>query len=193
MLFTLMRLFTGISIEDRVVRNLEQVLAPLRTVADLRCSAPENLHITSKFVGEWPESRLAELKSALAAIHPPGNLDIAISHLRLYPGPRHPAVLLAGVHSGPGLPELANSIDAALEPLGCPREDRPYSPHVTLARIGKKAGSESVRALREYIATMTNFDFGSFVAGHFGLFLSEPERGGSVYRRLAAYPLGSAA
>jgi 2'-5' RNA ligase len=197
MLFTLMRLFTGIPIDERVVHNLEQVLAPLRALAHLRWSAPENLHITSKFIGEWPENRLAEIQSALSAIDPPGKLNISISRFGFFPNPHHPRVFFVGVHLGPGLAELARRIGEALEPLGFPRGDTPYSPHLTLARIGEHIGRgdsrESLRSLREYIASMTNFDFGSFMAESFGLFLSKPGRAGSVYTRLTAYPLGSAA
>jgi 2'-5' RNA ligase len=100
--------------------------------------------------------------------------------------------LLAGVNSGPGLAELAKKIDGALEPLGCPREPRPYSPHVTLARIGRDQSRESVRKLGEHVASMANFNFGSFVAESFALFLSQPS-GGSRYTKLAAWPLEGAA
>ncbi len=193
MLFTLMRLFTGIPIDQRVVRNLQQVLAPMRTAANLNWSPPENFHITSKFIGEWPENRLTEVQAALSAIEPPGKPAIAISGFGFFPNPHHPRVLFAGVHSGPGLTELAKRTGLALEPLGFQREETPYSPHLTLARIGDKGNRESVRTLREYISSMTNLDFGSFVAESFFLFLSKPGRGGSVYTRLTAYPLGNAA
>ena len=186
-----MRLFTGISIDDQVTRNLERMLAPLRAAASLRWTAPENLHITTKFIGAWPENRLAELKAALAAIDPPGNLDITISHPDFFPDPHRPRILLAGVNSGPGLAELAKNINDALEPLGCPRENDLYSPHVTLARIGRDQSRESVGKLREHVASMTNLNFGSFVAETFALFLSQPSGSGSVYTRLAAWPLGS--
>jgi 2'-5' RNA ligase len=188
-----MRLFTGISIDDQVAQNLLNTIAPLRAAANLRWTALENLHITTKFIGTWPENRLAELRNALAAIDPPGNLHLAISSLDFLPNPHHPRVLLAGVNSGPGLAELAKSINDALEPLGCPREDKPYSPHVTLARIGKNQSREAVRKLRESVASMTNFDFGSFAAEHFSLFLSQPGSAGSVYTKLASWPLAGAA
>ena len=188
-----MRLFTGISIDDQVAHNLIEMLAPLRAAPDIRWTELGNLHITTKFIGAWPEDRLAELTSALAALHPPGNLDVTISDLAFFPGPNRPRVLLAGVHSGPGLAELAKRIDEALKPLGCAPEDKPYAPHVTLARIGKRCSLESVRKLREQVASMTNFHPGSFVAEYFSLFLSRPGSDGSVYTKLADWPLASPA
>ena len=86
---------------------------------------------------------------------------------------------------GSGLAELAHRIEDALEPLGSAREQRAYTPHITLARIA----NEDIRSLREHIASMTNFDFGSFEATDFHLYLSRPGRGGSVYSSLAAFPL----
>ena len=152
----------------------------------------ENLHITTKFIGEWPEQKgSAELEqSALSGVLPPGNIPIAIARFGFYPESAPSAcVLFAGVQAGPALAELARSIDEALLPLGCAREDRPYSPHLTLAKIK----NENIRDLREHIAsTMTNTDFGSFDAVDFHLYLSKPGARGSVYSKLASYPLAPA-
>src|SRR5258708_10924787 len=93
MLFTVMRPFTGIPIDDRGVQNLQQALAPLRTAASLRWSPPENFHITSKFIGAWPENRLAELRTSLSAVDPPGKLHIAIARLGVFPNPHQPRIL----------------------------------------------------------------------------------------------------
>ena len=188
-----MRLFTGISIDERVVDNLQKTLAPLRNAANLRWSPPENFHITTKFIGHWPDNRLPQLESALSAIDAPGKLEIAIADLGFFPNAQRPRVFFAGVHSGPGLAELAKKIGEALQPLGLPPEDTPYSPHLTVARIGKQDNREPLRIVRQYVESMTNFDFGSFIAESFGLFLSKPGRGGSVYTKVTEYPLGSAA
>lgn len=185
-----MRLFTGIAIAPRVLDNIERLLGELRPLAPLNWTPVENLHITSKFIGEWPEQRLTELERALSEIPPPGNIEIAVSRFGFFPNPHHPRVLFAGVQAGPALAELARSIDESLFPLGCAREDRPYSPHLTLAKIK----NENIRHLREHIAsTMTNTDFGSFDAVDFHLYLSKPGARGSVYTKLASYPLAGVA
>ena len=67
-------------------------------------------------------------------------------------------------------PTLARQVEEALEPLGVAREQRPYMPHMTLARIGDKP----VRAVREHIAKMKNPDFGTFPVTEFHLYLSRP-------------------
>jgi len=53
-----MRLFTGLDLPADVVHNLEQLLQRLRPTARIHWSLAANLHITTKFIGEWPEERL---------------------------------------------------------------------------------------------------------------------------------------
>jgi 2'-5' RNA ligase len=182
-----MRLFTGIAIAPHVLDNIERLLGELRPLARLNWTPVENLHITSKFIGAWPEPKLPELERALGRLAAPGNIRIAVAGFGFYPDPHHPRVLFAGVRSGRALGDLARSIDEALVPLGCAREERPYSPHVTLAKIK----TENIRDLREHIASMTNPDFGSFDAVDFHLYLSQPGPRGSVYSKLASYPLST--
>ncbi len=186
-----MRLFTGIALDADVARTLEQVLREIRPLAPLNWTPVENLHITTKFIGEWPEPRLEELKYALANIPVPAAFPVEVSRFGYLPNPHTPRMLFACVQAEPQLAELARRTEDALVPLGIARETRPYTPHLTLARIGNK----SVRAVREHIAKMKNLDFGTFQVTEFHLYLSTPRPGGSgsEYRALAAFPLGSIA
>jgi len=184
-----MRLFTGISIDRQVLDQLGETLKQLRTAVPLNWTSVENLHITSKFIGEWPQARLPELDDALAAVESPGKLEIDISRVGFFPNPHRPRFFFAGVHSGPGLALLAQRIGSALEPLGCAPETRLYTPHLTLARIRDRDFPANVRNLREAIAGMTNFNFGSFVADTFHLYLSKPGSAGSEYSILSSFPL----
>lgn len=178
-----MRLFTGIAIPPAVLDGLRRVLEELKPLAKLNWSPVENLHITTKFIGAWPEERLEELKSALGRVPFARPMEIAIAKFGYFPNPHHPHSFFAGVHAGPELAELAGRIDEALAPLGVAKEKRPFSPHLTLARIK----NQDVRGLRQHIAKMTDFDFGSFTASAFHLYLSKPGSEGSVYTSLARY------
>lgn len=183
-----MRLFTGIALAPRVLDNLARVLRDLRPLAPVNWSPVENLHITSKFIGQWPEARLAELEGTLESISHPLAFDVSIARFGFFPNPHHPRTFFAGVQAGPALAELANRIDEALRVLGIAKEDRPYSPHLTLARIK----GEDIRELRQHIAKMTNFDFGTFQVSEFHLYLSKTGPSGSTYTPLSAYPLSPA-
>jgi RNA 2',3'-cyclic 3'-phosphodiesterase len=186
------RLFTGIAIGEEVLNSLEQAMRELRPLAPLNWSPVENLHITSKFIGEWPEQRLGELTQVLEEIHAPAAFAVAfpvtVARFGYLPNPHNPRMLFAGVQAGPVLGELARQIEDALVPLGVAREDRPYTPHITLARIGNKP----IRAVREHIASMKNPDFGTFQVSEFHLYLSRSRPGGSgsIYKALTTLPLG---
>jgi 2'-5' RNA ligase len=176
------RLFTGISLPPGVVAKLEDLLVNLRPHAPsgTRWSPPENLHITTNFIGEWPETRLDELKQALGHIERNGKVAIRVARLGFMPG-----VLFADVDGGEKLPQLAESTKRTLEPLGRTRETRPYRPHLTLARF--KGGK--IQSLRTHIENIPKAGFGSFEASEFHLYLSKPGPKGSTYTILASWRL----
>jgi 2'-5' RNA ligase len=173
-----MRLFTGIAPTPEVVSNvvtrMESIFSRVRGVPK------ENLHITTKFIGQWPDARVAELQDALSKLQPPHAFRIRIAGLGLFPG-----TLYAQVLAGPELRDLASGIDTALEPLGCARENRPFTPHLTLARLKH----ENIGELRQMITNMADTDFGSFEATEFHLYLSKPVPRGSVYSKLSTWRL----
>ncbi len=180
-----MRLFADIDIPPGVLANLATVVARLKPAAAIHWSPIENLHITTKFIGEWPEERLPELTAALAALPPRPAIDIAIEKLGFFPNPHSPRVFWAGVHAADPLPQLARETDAALAALGIAKEQRPYSPHLTLARI-KIPGKQP--ALLQAVAALPSLDFGRFTADRFFLYRSRTAPAGSVYTKLAEFP-----
>lgn len=183
-----MRLFTAVDLTPEIVRTLEDLLGRLRPTARIKWSPLANLHITIRFIGEWPENRLPELRAALGAIPSRVPIPIHIRKLGFFPNPNSPRVFWAGVEAPPDLAALAAETDRALETLGLKPEGRPFSPHVTLARIKEPRPPEK---LREAIAALPSLDFGSFSAGRFFLYQSRPGAGGSVYTRLAEFPLAT--
>jgi len=181
-----MRLFTGIDLPTPIIQTLEALLHRLRPTASVKWSPPANLHITTRFIGEWPEARLPELQTALAKLptHPP--IPIQIRNLGYYPNPHSPRVFWAGIEASPDLAALAAETDAALDPLGLPPEGRPFNPHLTLARIKDRV---PLTNLREAVAALPSLDFGSFTADRFFLYHSRQGPAGSGYTKLAEFPL----
>jgi len=179
-----MRLFIGLDLPAEVVRNLETLLDRLRPQARINWSPPANLHITTKFIGEWPEERLDELKTALAGLPPRPVIPVHIRRVGFYPNPHSPRVFWCGIEA-PGLAELATDTDRATAALGIESEKREYSPHLTLARIKEKP---NLQPLRETIAALANLDFGGFAADRFYLYRSQLRPTGSVYTKLAEFP-----
>jgi 2'-5' RNA ligase len=180
-----MRLFTGLDLPVEVVGNLEELLRRLKPTARIHWSPPANLHVTTKFIGEWPEERLGELTAALTGIPSRAPIPVNIRRVGFFPNPHSPRIFWCGIEA-PGLDLLAADTDAATSALGIEPEKRAYSPHLTLARIKEQI---DLQPLRKTVATLESLDFGSFEARSFFLYRSTLKRTGSVYTKLAEFPL----
>jgi 2'-5' RNA ligase len=168
-----------------VVHNLEQLLERLRPAARIHWTLPANLHITTKFMGEWPEERLGDLKAALAALESQPPIAVDVRKVGFFPNPHAPRVFWCGIEA-PGLETLAEHTDGATAALGIARETRAFSPHLTLARIKERL---DLQPLRQAIAALPALNFGEFQAASFFLYQSALRPSGSVYTKLAEFPL----
>ncbi len=187
-----MRLFIGIALPQYVRQNLESLLGVLRPAAEIHWSPPENLHLTTKFIGPWSPERLDELTGALKNVpgRPPCNVEIRC--LGWFPNPHAPRVFWAGVHGGESLKELARDTEQALAGIGVPLEKKAYSPHLTLARIDQStalAQPPALAALRQAVANLPSREFGMFPVDRFMLYRSVVGSHGSRYSVLAEFPL----
>lgn len=185
-----MRLFAGIALSYETRRNIELVLQHLRPTAKLRWSPVENLHITTKFIGEWPEERLGELTAALGEVARPDAIEISIAGLGWFPNPHAPRVFWAGVQAAPGLAELARGTEQRLIRLDIAAETREFSPHLTLARVPREgAGKAALSRLQQAVAALPSADFGRFQAEKFHLYRSRQGPSGTVYEVVATFEL----
>jgi 2'-5' RNA ligase len=180
-----MRLFVAIEIPVDLKEALRSFVGRLRPTAKISWSPVDNLHITTKFIGEWPEPRLDEVKRTLASLPVHGAIDIKIKGLGWFPNPRHPRVFWAGVEGGEPLHSLARATEKAFAPLGVPIEERDYSPHLTLARVREAIALDALHQTLASFPAGCGFDFGSFSATQFFLYLSA----GGKYTQLAGFPL----
>lgn len=179
-----MRLFTAIDIPTDLTEALRSFVGRLRPAAKISWSVAENLHVTTKFIGEWPEPRLDEMKRALASVQASEPIEIAVKGLGWFPNERRPRVFWAGVDGGEALRTVARATEDAVAELGIPVEERDYAPHLTLARIRETVALERLHEALASFPSGCGFDFGSFRATQFFLYLSADGR----YTKLAGFP-----
>jgi 2'-5' RNA ligase len=179
-----MRLFTGIDLPEDIRERLERLLMHLRPAAHLKWSPVYNLHLTLKFIGEWPEERLPQLEAALRSMPARDSFPAEVKGLGWYPNAAHPRVFWVGVQGGDPLPALVGDTEAALAPLGIAKEERPFAAHLTLARIKDPV---PLQPLRDAIAQLESPEFGTFLADRFYLYRSQPGAAGSIYTRLCEF------
>jgi 2'-5' RNA ligase len=85
--------------------------------------------------------------------------------------------------------ELQRRVEAALARLGFPTEDRPFSPHLTLARVPDHVGSADRERLWDLTKALTAPEAAPVTIRELSLMRSILGPGGAVYERLAAFPL----
>jgi len=109
-------------------------------LAALRWVRPERCHLTMRFLGDFEPGRVDELAQAVAtAVHAMPSFEVVLGGLGCFPKPARAKVLWLGTRTGrEQLVALAGRIESALAAIGVEPEDRPFQPHLTLARSGRR-------------------------------------------------------
>ncbi|MGZ6339981.1 MAG: RNA 2',3'-cyclic phosphodiesterase [Candidatus Limnocylindrales bacterium] len=150
---------------------------------DVRWVRLDGLHLTLRFLGPTAEERLAAVREAVretaAGVVP---FRVRLSGGGAFPTPERPRAIWLGVVEGrDALAEAARRLDAAIEPLGWPPEERPFRAHLTLARSdGAPAASQAASRLQ---AAADDLDV-AWTADRIVLFESHTGSGAARYEAL---------
>lgn len=149
------RIFIALALSDdarETLRREERRLA--RALPAVRFAASDDLHLTLAFLGEVDDATLAQviaLSGEVASHARP--FELALSGLGVFGPPHAPRVVWAGVGGETrSLLALQRRLADALEALGFPREQRPFSPHLTLARLKRPLDDAAAQRLRAALA-----------------------------------------
>lgn len=183
-----MRLFVAVPLPESLKNSLVGAQKALKEVLPgVRWVKAEQLHLTLKFLGETPEDRLAAVEGALESVLASrAAFPVELAGIGAFPSEKFPRVVWAGVHGGQEtLRGLAAELEKALEPLGFPREERPFQAHLTLGRFKDPRPAAPSPPWREWASQ----DFGTFLAAGVNLFRSRLHAQGPVYEVLRQYAL----
>jgi 2'-5' RNA ligase len=184
-----MRLFIALDIPGEIRKRLAEYMERVRSYAgDARWARVEGLHVTLKFIGEVKDPKPEEIKQALNAVKA-SQFEVNFQNVGFFPTAKSPRVFWVGVQSGEDLAHLASMIDQTTEKLGIVREERAFSPHLTLARAGTR-DPQSLRGLTPLLTAEAPPQFGTMTALEFWLYQSQTGPGGSKYTKVQRYPLG---
>lgn len=137
------RLFVGVALPEAAATAVRDVVEAVRAgplphgARDVRWVRLDGLHLTLRFLGPTPEQLLGPTISAIenVAAHAAGPIPIELSGAGTFPSGRRPRTLWIGVSGGvDALTALAARAESALVDVGWPPDDRPFRPHLTLAR-----------------------------------------------------------
>src|SRR5579863_9277873 len=140
-----MRLFLALDIDDAIRERIALFMDGVSPFApEARWATPESLHVTLKFIGEQPDDAVDQIRFALQSVAA-STTEIHFRGYGFFPTAKSARVFWIGMDAGPQLAALAAAIDDATATLGIAKEDRAFSPHLTLAR--SRGGSGAPRSL----------------------------------------------
>ena len=190
-----MRIFFGIELPEVVKARAGELAERLRRRveraaprATIRWVDPENLHITLWFIGEVADERLVPISDALRRPFDVAPFSLTLTACSAFPPSGAPRVLWIGTTKGTeAMRELYDRIEDRLVPLGFAAERRPYTPHLTIARV-KDPGRASGRVIRDAIAAVPA-SCGESAVNAVTLFRSRLSPRGAAYEPLLRVPL----
>jgi 2'-5' RNA ligase len=150
--------------------------------------APENFHLTLKFLGHVDQPRLESVEAVLvAAVDGQPRFNLTCAGLGAFPTASRPRVIWAGVRDGAeAATRLAQVLEGALAPLGFEPEARAFSAHITLGRLRVPGRDPALAAALEAGRGQL---FGTTPIDRVALMRSDLSPRGARYTELAAFPL----
>ena len=164
----------------RILVELAELKGPLRVLNH------EDVHLTLAFLGDTPINRTHEVSEVLRETLCTHNLfDVNVVGLGAFPDRKRPRVVWAGLDPQEPLRKLANDISSRLAALGFPKEERRYSPHLTLARVKGRPPEQ----LFAFFDELGDAKFGEIRVDRVVYYQSELLEKGPKYTPLAEFEL----
>jgi 2'-5' RNA ligase len=190
----MLRSFIALEVPAGIQNALASTTASLRKALPrplVRWVEPNNVHLTLIFLGDVATVRLEQLADALrdeALAHKP--FELSVSGLEAFPHARKARIIWIGLAAPPGLATLVRGVQSAAARLGFAQEERPFSPHLTIGRVGQHVSETDLQRIRAALEETSIGVIGTFRVEVLQVFKSELKPGGPVYTRLYALPLG---
>jgi RNA 2',3'-cyclic 3'-phosphodiesterase len=174
------RLFTALQIPDDICAELHGLHQPL---PGARWIEPQSYHLTLRFVGDIDRVVAREFADNLASVVIDA-FELTIQGLGVFGG-NDPRSIWAGVAPSGSLETLAKAHEKAARNAGIPPDKRPFTPHITLARL-KNARPESIA---QFLTRYSGYRSEPFFVGQAVLMSSRPGVGGGPYAVEDRFPL----
>jgi 2'-5' RNA ligase len=187
------RLFIAIGLPAELVKRLRDFQSGpgLTRLPYVKWVDPGSIHLTLKFLGDVAPMRLEAVKeSGAAAVRPIRPLKLTTGNTGFFPGPQRARVFWLGLEGDIAeLGRLQQCIDTAMSKIGFESENRPFTAHLTLARL-REGCSGSQRLEFAALAGAAVFEPGPpMPVQSVSLMRSQLTPGGAMYTRLAEFPL----
>lgn len=190
------RAFIAIDLSPEICQRLDGVLAQLKermVNVPVRWVPAKNIHVTLKFLGDVSLANLDVLKKMLRAeTSHHAAFEISVGELGAFPSIHRARVIWVGVTAPPELAAIQRTIDTSSANLGYAREDRPFSPHLTLGRVSRNATPQDAHRIGSVLDNYKVGFLGVTRVTAIHLYKSDLQPGGAVYSQLFTAPLNPA-
>ena len=186
------RSFIAIELPGAVKLNLSQIATQLKSGRrfEVKWVAPESIHLALKFLGNILVESTKDIAQAMAEAAqgiPPFRLEVR--DLGAFPNLKRVQVAWVGVRGEiDKLSQFQQRLDSNLSRLGFAPEGRPFTPHLTIARLRDSTSSTERQAFGQLIAS-TQFETGLFAVDAISLMKSQLTREGPIYSRITQVAL----
>ena len=184
-----LRAFLAIELPAEILGEIGRFQGHLQRLVhgELRWVRPEGIHLTLKFFGSIAEEAVPAIAAVVEKVAARARpFSLAVGGIGVFPDKRRPRVLWVGMSGDvERLAGFQQQLEEALMALDYPVEERPFRPHLTLARF---RSPKDLTGLPKALEKGENFAAGSFLAAGIGLIKSELKPQGAVYTRLKWFP-----
>lgn len=177
------RSFVSIDLDDeQVLSRVTSIISSLSSIGgDLKPVERNNIHLTLKFLGTISQTKLAEVKSVLSQVKFEA-FPLEIKGAGAFPNMKRMNVIWVGVAEGwSKVEQIFEQTEKLLQQVGFPRETRPFSPHITIARVRSSRKIDQIASFLEHLSSET---FGTFKADRIRLKQSVLRPSGPTYSTL---------
>jgi 2'-5' RNA ligase len=185
---SVIRAFIAIDLSPEIQQCLDEVLQNYKSQLiniPIRWVTASNIHLTLKFLGDVSLSNLSLLTEMIQKeISTHHQFDISVGGSGAFPNIRQPRVVWIGVEAPAELASIQNGIEVTTSRLGYSREERAFSPHLTLGRVSRNATSQDIKAISKALeATRVGF-LGVTCVEKVHLYRSDLHPTGAVYTQI---------
>lgn len=193
----LWRLFVALELPfeaRRIIERVSREIIPDSFRTDVKKVAPEHVHVTMKFLGDVDSSKVPAIETILAGVAGSHNyLSLTAEGVGCFPNLAKPRVIYVSLQGQIGeLTSLNHDIESALARAGFRREDKTFSPHLTIARIRDGVRPDQLRRIGDHVAMVPVGRLFDWESRGIALMRSQLRPEGPVYTRLAEISFNSA-
>ena len=190
----MIRTFIALEMNENLQRHLEQTIHQLTCILpNIRLVNPKGIHLTLAFLGELDDAQLVDATyAAQIAAQQVHAFHYRLTRLGIFGTVHRPRVLWMGIDEPSGtLDKLQHILHQQLTQQGFGLENRPFSPHLTLARVKAPLSPSEQQSLQQLLQGNQQglISTATYPVRHIEIMKSELSKTGAGYTSLQSFPL----